>query len=152
MGFSRQEYWSGLPFPSPGNLPDTGIKPRSPALQIHSLPTELWGNDILALHIKFTKDICTYKVSGGSSWPLTRLRKKHFSSKELPSLCQKKKNKNLCGWMGISVLSEGWLINTKCRCTAHTEGEEEAQKGRETILCLTFSCLVLKYEFYFINS
>ena len=152
MGFSRQEYWSGLPFPSPGNLPDTGIKPRSPALQIHSLPTELWGNDILALHIKFTKDICTYKVSGGSSWPLTRLRKKHFSSKELPSLCQKKKNKNLCGWMGISVLSEGWLINTKCRCTVHTEGEEEAQKGRETILCLTFSCLVLKYEFYFINS
>ena len=32
MGFSRQEYWSGLPFPSPGNLPDPGIKPRSPAL------------------------------------------------------------------------------------------------------------------------
>ena len=33
MGFSRQEYWSGLPFPSPGDLPDPGIKPRSPALQ-----------------------------------------------------------------------------------------------------------------------
>ena len=33
MGFSRQEYWSGLPFPSPGNLPDPGIEPRSPALQ-----------------------------------------------------------------------------------------------------------------------
>ena len=33
MGFSRQEYWSGLPFPSPGDLPDSGIKPRSPALQ-----------------------------------------------------------------------------------------------------------------------
>ena len=32
MGFSRQEYWSGLPFPSPGNLPDLGIEPRSPAL------------------------------------------------------------------------------------------------------------------------
>ena len=32
MGFSRQEYWSGLPFPSPGDLPDTGIKPVSPAL------------------------------------------------------------------------------------------------------------------------
>ena len=40
MGFSRQEYWSGLPFPSPGNLPDPGIKPRSPALQADSLPTE----------------------------------------------------------------------------------------------------------------
>ena len=33
MGFSRQEYWSGLPFPSPGDLPDPGIKPRSSALQ-----------------------------------------------------------------------------------------------------------------------
>ena len=31
MGFSRQEYWSGLPFPSPGDLPDPGIEPRSPA-------------------------------------------------------------------------------------------------------------------------
>ena len=34
MGFSRQEYWSGLPFPSPGDLPDPGIEPRSPALQV----------------------------------------------------------------------------------------------------------------------
>ena len=33
MGFSRQEYWSGLPFPSPGDLPDPGIEPGSPALQ-----------------------------------------------------------------------------------------------------------------------
>ena len=41
MGFSRQEYWSGLPFPSPGKLPDLGIKPRSPALQADSLLTEL---------------------------------------------------------------------------------------------------------------
>ena len=32
MGFPRQEYWSGLPFPSPGDLPDPGIEPRSPAL------------------------------------------------------------------------------------------------------------------------
>ena len=41
MGFFRQEYWSGLPFPSPGDLPDPGIKhtsPRSPALQTDSLP------------------------------------------------------------------------------------------------------------------
>ena len=41
MGFSRQEYWSGLPFPSPGDLPDPGIEPRSPALQTDSLLTEL---------------------------------------------------------------------------------------------------------------
>ena len=40
MGFSRQECWSGLPFPSPGDLPNPGIEPRSPALQEHALPSE----------------------------------------------------------------------------------------------------------------
>ena len=40
MRFPRQEYWSGLPFPSPGDLPNPGIKPRSPALQADSLPSE----------------------------------------------------------------------------------------------------------------
>ena len=41
MGFSRQEYWSGLPFPSPGDVPDPGIEIQSPVLQADSLPTEL---------------------------------------------------------------------------------------------------------------
>ena len=40
MGFSRQEYWSTLPFPSPGDLPNPGIKSASPALQADSLPSE----------------------------------------------------------------------------------------------------------------
>ena len=40
MGFSRQEYWSGLPFPSPGDLPDPGIEPRSPTLQADALTSE----------------------------------------------------------------------------------------------------------------
>ena len=43
MEFSRQEYWSGLPFPSPGDLPDLRIEPRSPALQADSLLSELQG-------------------------------------------------------------------------------------------------------------
>ena len=38
--FSRQGYWSGLPFSSPGDLPDLGIEPRSPAMEADSLPTE----------------------------------------------------------------------------------------------------------------
>ena len=41
MGFFRQEYWSGLPFPSPGDLSDPGIEPRSPAMQADSLPSRL---------------------------------------------------------------------------------------------------------------
>ena len=40
MEFSRQEYWSGLPFPSPGDLPDPGIEPGSPAMQADALPSE----------------------------------------------------------------------------------------------------------------
>ena len=40
MGFSRQEYWIVFPFPSPGDLPDPGIKPRSPTLQADALPSE----------------------------------------------------------------------------------------------------------------
>ena len=43
MGFSRQEYWSGLPFPSPEELPNPGIEPRSPTLQADALPSEPLG-------------------------------------------------------------------------------------------------------------
>ena len=49
MGFSRQEYWSGLSCPPPGDLPNPGIKPRSPALQVDSLPTEPPGKPRLRM-------------------------------------------------------------------------------------------------------
>ena len=57
MGFSRQEYWSGLPFPSPGDLPDPGIKPASPALQADSLWSEPPGKpktSVLSKILAFT--------------------------------------------------------------------------------------------------
>jgi len=54
MGLSRQECWSGLPFPSPGDLPNPGIEPRSPALQADSSPTELLG-DYLNISISKTE-------------------------------------------------------------------------------------------------
>ena len=46
MGFSRQEYWSGLPFPSSGDLPDPGIEPGSPAFQADALTSEPPGKPI----------------------------------------------------------------------------------------------------------
>ena len=52
MGFSRQEYWSGLPGPPPGGLPDPGIEPLSPvspALQADSLQLEHWGSPTVSL-------------------------------------------------------------------------------------------------------
>ena len=50
MGSSRKEYWSGLLFPSPGDLPDPGIKPGSPTLQADSLPSEPPGKPHILKH------------------------------------------------------------------------------------------------------
>ena len=66
MGFSRQEYWSGWPFPSPGDLPDPGIEPRSPALQTRHFTLwairEVHKNKPLSqiqahLHLHWTKNV-----------------------------------------------------------------------------------------------
>ena len=57
MGFSRQEYWSGLPFPSPGDLPDPGTEHRSPALQADALPSEPPGKDIINLPLLSHRNI-----------------------------------------------------------------------------------------------
>ena len=53
MGFSRQEYWSGLPFPSPGDLPDPGIKPGSPALETDALTSEPPGKPMQETQVQF---------------------------------------------------------------------------------------------------
>ena len=52
MEFYRQEYWSGLPFPSPGDLPDPGIEPGSPTLQADTLPSEPPGKPAVKHIIK----------------------------------------------------------------------------------------------------
>ena len=52
MGFSRQEYWSVLPFPSPGNLPDPGIEPRSYALWADTLSSEPPGKSLLMIKFR----------------------------------------------------------------------------------------------------
>ena len=51
MEFSRQEYWSGLPFPSLGDLPDQGIEPGSPALQEDSFPSEPQGKPLIMTNV-----------------------------------------------------------------------------------------------------
>ena len=54
MEFSRQEFWSGLPFPSPEDLPDPEIEPGSPAVQADALPAEPLGTDL----VTFTYGSC----------------------------------------------------------------------------------------------
>ena len=64
MEFCRQEYWSGLLFPPPGDLPDPGIEPASPALQADSLLLSHWGKskDILCVYLYIYIDIKYFLV------------------------------------------------------------------------------------------
>ena len=68
MEFSRQEYWSGLPFASPGNLPYPGIEPRSSALWADPLPSEPPGKQVL--DPVFNWGICLLLSYGGSLYIL----------------------------------------------------------------------------------
>ena len=68
MGFSRQEYWSGLPYHPPGDLPNPGIKPRSPALQADSLPSESPGkltNTRVGCHAHLQRIFPTQELNTG---------------------------------------------------------------------------------------
>ena len=71
MRFSRQEYWDGLPFPSPGDLPDPGIEPGSPALQADSLASEPPGKTHITGKILILLLLLTWIIS--SMEQLTKL-------------------------------------------------------------------------------
>ena len=88
MEFSRQEYWSGLPFPSPGDLPNPGTEPRSSALQADALTSEPPGKlggvkHYLALFIwaPFTKSLSCWSVSPSFLWKV--INSVHFPVNEI---------------------------------------------------------------------
>ena len=67
MGFSRQEYWSGLPCPPPGDLPNSGIEPAAPAafaLQVDALPLRHWGSPICT-HMLANRGVEAYSLGLG---------------------------------------------------------------------------------------
>ena len=118
MGFSRQEYWSRLPFPSPGDIPNPGIKPRSPALQADALTSEPpgkpktirgWVQNISIVKLQLKED---YLVSKGK-W--ASAEKKLLGNKEVVKLQQNSRigMGMVCGWRegslpGCFILSEIW--------------------------------------------
>ena len=75
LEFSRQEYWSGYPFPSPGDHPNSGIEPGSPALQADSLPSEPPGKptieetQIIFFKIKLWKHLIIKTTENMYWWP-----------------------------------------------------------------------------------
>ena len=68
MELSRQEYWSGLPFPPPGDLPDPGIKPGSPALQADSLPSKPPGKPFMLFLFIIVRIWKQYKYPSTGKW------------------------------------------------------------------------------------
>ena len=72
MGFSRQECWSGLPFLSPGDLPDLGIKPRSPTLQEDALPSEPLGKPPVNLVVEANRKPTSHAKQRASGRKLPR--------------------------------------------------------------------------------
>ena len=67
--FSRQEYWNRLPCPAPGDLPNSGIEPRSPTLQVGSLLSEPSGKDLTGLENQFANSLMWLVTRGLSSLP-----------------------------------------------------------------------------------
>ena len=91
MGFPRQEYWSGLPFPSPGDLPNPGIEPRSRALQVDSLPREVRGKSYSNIKKNQISNIPNSSDGLGPSFPMSELNRAlayvHSSLAQESSLC-----------------------------------------------------------------
>ena len=113
MGFSRQVYWSGLQFPSPRDLPNSGIEPGSPPLQVDSLPTEPPGKRTLIImkiyiHIdnRVTSNEWIWSWSRFISWESTSVRSASMSAGNTPNQVHPPQAwKQLSwGWM------ESWLV------------------------------------------
>ena len=106
MRFSRQGYWSGLPFPSPGDRPNPGIKPASPALQADSLLTELQGKpkdtkvkvkSLSQVRLLLTPWTVIYQAPPSMGFS----RQEYWSGLPLPSKGYTNKRKDIpCSWMG----------------------------------------------------
>ena len=89
MGFSRQEYWGGLPFLFPGDVPDPGIEPGSPALQADSLPPEPPGKLLIPAPSRRLDAFPTSLIPrGGGLWVLPSQGMKGGDLLLLVSACQ----------------------------------------------------------------
>ena len=128
MEFSRQEYWSGLPFPSPGDLPNPGIESKSPSLQVDSLPSEPWGKlwkqwetsfwgtpksmQMVAVAMKL-KDTCSLEENVVYDQPRQHSKKqRHYSANKGPS-------SQSCGFSNSHVCL--WELDYK-KCWAPKNG------------------------------
>ena len=101
MEFSRQKYWSGLPFPSPGDIPNPGIEPRTPALQADALPSEPPGKPprnymLLLLSCFSCVRLCATPETAAHQAPpsLGFSRQEHWSGLPFPSPMHERKSES----------------------------------------------------------
>ena len=118
MGFSRQEYWSGLPFPSPGDLLNPGIEPRSPTLQADALISEPLGNSTnisLSPHFLWRgqeyldcKEIQPVHSEGDQPWDFFGRNDAKAETSTLATSCEELTHwKRLWCWEGLGAWGEG---------------------------------------------
>ena len=128
VGFSRQEYWSGLPFPSPGDLPNPGIEPRSPALQADALPSEPPGKSISRYMPLVIHGVCAFYHSECYS--------STFGPKQANLFIKYlTKETEICS---TARGQTGWAIE-KWFCTVHNRGSKAFPKLIFTQLCRTLA-------------
>ena len=123
MGFLRQEYWSGLPFPSPGYLPNPGIEPVSPALAGRFFTTEPRGNLWLAAAAKSLQSCLT----------LCGPKDHSPSGSTFPGILQAR----TLEWVAISF-SNVWKWKVKLKCVANCILKNSALHSRHWYLSLFF--------------
>ena len=118
MGFPRQEYWRGLPFPSPGDLPDPGFEPGSPALQMDSLLSEPPGKPCAYLHL--------IKKKNPRLWNNTLsffLDSFETVLREITVFSQESRffffNLRKCCLLSLEDHSRGWKYLEFCSCVCH---------------------------------
>ena len=139
MGFFRPEYWSGLSFPSPGDLPDPEIEPGSPALQADSLPSEPPGkleyslqiNDLRALSSSYSEDKILKPIYKKVSYvPLPNLHRRAHSRclslklTPLKRLLEKQTHRPLC-----LALVKQCLTRPRCSGPDLVRGEHPEDQG-----------------------
>ena len=107
MEFSRQEYWSRLPFPSPGNLPHPGIEPRSPELQADSLLSEPPGEPCETIYKQQVKDLPA-NVGNQVSIPESGRSPGEGNGNPLQYSCLENSMDRGTGWATIFGVAKSW--------------------------------------------
>ena len=140
MGFSRQEYWSGLPFPSPGDVPDPGIEPRSPTLQANALTSAPPGKSYRVTQIALVFNTLTSAGETSLSHHLTFVWTIKYSGRcqgRLNSLARPESQQDGCtfrsfGYEGMRVPFQASCVKGRSRAWPRCVRQTTHQGGAKS--------------------